>query len=1090
MCFEIKNCKTEYMKNPIGMDCHNPRFSWQLVCNKRNTHQVKYRIIVGKKAEGKEIWDSGDVFSDECNGVVYSGICLEPCTKYYWTVKVQNNYGEISSAEGNSFETGMLNPAIEAWNGAKWIGASEYTLCSDVRGVFGVKTEFEFEKNSTYIGIIIGAEDKRIKDTKNYFRFDIDASRIPARLKIYRVGILNTDSDRVPLADIPVTDYDDSAHLPVINTDNIYNKHCIDIKITGNCCYTAVDGKRIDVMLQDTLFGKHMETPRQINPFGANDVNTYPRLNKIGFFIPKGNAITAYSQAVYNLRKPNATVYEDKKVKKFVAEKENITAVIDPSHTSIPMLRTEFEVKNKSIRSARLYATARGIYECQVNGKAVTDTWFNPGETQYDRHLMYQTYDVEKFLHSGKNAIGVILASGWWDDAQTFVLGNFNYYGDRESFLGKIQITYADGTFETIVTEPETWKYSGNGPWTYAGFFNGEHYDARRKMYFEGFSEAGYDDSRWVSPEIITTVSISGDETEKFGPVKWPDVNMREPELIGQIGDGVREAYELTAKAVTEPEMGVFIYDMGVNAAGVPCVRINGEKGQTARLRYAEMLYPDLPEFDGKKGQLMVENLRDADCTDLYTFSGDTCGEDYTPRFTFRGYRYIEVSGVSKKPSLEDIKMKVLSSVPVLTGSVEVSELLINRFMDNVRRSQQSNFISIPTDCPQRNERMGWDGDTAVFTRAATFNADTRLFYVRWLQSMRDLQEDSGKYPDIAPVGGGFGGYTYESSAIMVTYELFQQYGDVRVVMDNMASMQLFMDYSAALYAAGKLDNGFTLGDWLAPEETDIKFICEAFYGNNARCMSVMSAAIGKHREAQTYDMLYRNLRKRFSRKWFDAKHGKTKDDTQCSYALPIMFKMLEKELIQPAGNNLADKTKRIGYKVNTGFFGTTPLNPALTRTGHKDIAYKLISQTECPSWLYPVTQGATSVWERWDSYTREKGFGGHNNMNSFDHYSLGAVCEWFYTDVLGIRRDENCPGYKHFFIKPQIGSWKYAKGGFECPYGRIYVSWEQNEDIFLQVIIPTNTTATVLLTDGRRSDIGSGEYSYKYNLKGENTHE
>lgn len=1088
MCFNIINCKTEYMKNPIGIDCVNPRFSWQLMSSKKNVHQVKYRITVGKSKEEDSIWDSGDVFSDECNGIVYGGVRLEPCTRYYWIVNTENNYGEKDTAVGNSFETGMMDPSIGAWNGAKWIGASEYTLSSDVRGVFGVRAEFEFAKGSNYIGIVIGADDKRIKGRKNFFRFDIDASDIPANLKIYRVGIADTDREDIPITEIPVVDYDDPSHMPVINMENICRKHSIDIKITGNCCYTDIDGKRIDVTMKDTPFGSKAESPRQINPLGSGDVNTYPRLNKIGFFVPKGQMATAYSLSVYNLRKPYATVYEDNTIKKFVAEKENITTVTDPSHTSIPMLRRVFTVKNKAIRKARLYATARGIYECRINGTSVTDTWFNPGETQYDRHLMYQTYDIEEFIHAGENAVGVILASGWWDDAQTFVLGNFNYYGDREAFLGKLQIIYEDGTCETIVTEPKTWKYSGNGPWTYAGLFNGEHFDARRKKSFEGFSEAGYDDSMWNSPEVITAVSISGDETEKFGPVKWPDVNMREPELIGQVGDGVREAYELTAKAVTEPEHGIYVYDMGVNVAGVPCVRISGVKGQTAQFRYAEMLYPDIPEFEGKKGQLMVENLRDADCTDLYTFAGDIC-EEYTPRFTFRGYRYIEISGVSKKPSLEDIKMKVISSVPELTGSVEVSELLVNSFMENVRRSQQSNFISIPTDCPQRNERMGWDGDTAVFTRTATFNADTRLFYTRWLQSMRDLQEDNGRYPDIAPVGGGFGGYTYESSAIMVAYELFQQYGDLRVVRENMNSMQSFMDYSAAIYAAGDLDGGFTLGDWLAPEETNIEFICEAFYGNNARCMSVMAAAIGLHKEARTYDMLYKNIRKRFSRRWFESKNGKTEDDTQCSYALPIMFKMLEKELVKQAGDNLADKTQRTDYRVNTGFFGTTPLNPALTRTGHKDDAYKLISQTKCPSWLYPVTQGATSVWERWDSFTKENGFGGHNNMNSFDHYSLGAVYEWFYTDVLGIRRDENHPGYKHFFIKPEIGPWKYAKGGFECPYGKIYVSWERNEEIILRVTIPTNTTATVLLGDGRRSDIGSGEYLYRINLEGERRH-
>ena len=544
---------------------------------------------------------------------------------------------------------------------------------------------------------------------------------------------------------------------------------------------------------------------------------------------------------------------------------------------------------------------------------------------------------------------------------------------------------------------------------------------------------------------------------------------------------------------------------MGVNVAGVPDVRMCGTKGKTAKLRFAEVLYPNLPQFAGNIGRLMVENLRDADCTDLYTFRGDPDGEKYCPRFTFRGYRYIEISGVAKEPQRSDVRMKVLSSVPELTGKVEVSEQLINQFLENVRRSQQSNFISIPTDCPQRNERMGWDGDTAIFARTATFNSDTRLFYSRWLQCMRDLQDENGKYPDIAPVGGGFGGYTYESAAIMVAYELYQQYGDIKVISDNFDAMNSFMDYSARLYSMDNLDDGFTLGDWLAPEETSIKFICEAFYGNNARCMAKMASAVGNLELAQSYNAMYENMRRKFSKKWFDPVTGRTKDDTQCSYSLPISMCMLDNGLIDKAGDCLAEKTRRMGYLIGSGFFGTTPISTSLTRTGHAEDAYRLMEQTKCPSWLYPVTQGATSIWERWDSYTKENGFGGHNNMNSFNHYSLGAVFEWFYTDVLGIRRDEDKPGYKHFIVNPAIGNWKFARGGFETPYGRIEVSWEhapkceyseitgnktndvmkqipevESDNVIISVKVPANTTATIMLEDGRRSDVGSGRYSYR----------
>ena len=1181
----LKALKTEYMENPLGLDCARPRFSWQLDGEEHNIYQYQYRLRVGSGPEMDDVWNSGVVSSSVSAGVAYGGPALAPCTRYYWQVTVWYTWGEgnrqngVCTSDGKAwFETGFMDGSMEPWNGAQWIGPRYLTVSPDVKGIFELETAFYIGKDSTRAGIVLGANDRRLLDRENYFRFDVDVSTIPARLSIYRVGIDPKDCADTPIAAMDIVDYDSEAREPVITEVNKHDRHVINIQITGNCEYTSIDGKRIDVTTREMPWGGTQEAPRQINPLGNNDVNTFPRLNEIGFYVPQGHTADFEYIKLRHLRKPDAVFFEETAGKGMnvdctgkagsifeaafasgamcVASAGSAASVLgavaaldsrgpavyriaakdcavmvtgNPGHTSIPMLRRSFTLSDKPVASARLYATARGIYECRINGRAVTDTWLNPGQTQYDRHLMYQVYDVGSLLAPGENALGVILASGWWSDAQTFVLGNYNYYGDRESFLGKLVVTYEDGSREELVSDTAHWKYSPDGPWTYAGLFHGEHYNAVVGEAYEHFSEPGFDDSAWLTPDKILPTAIGEGEVEGNAFMHWPYVNQQEPKLIAQVGGGVYAIGEFEAQSVTQPREGVYIYDMGFNIAGVPKLHLHGKRGAQAVIRFAEMLCPDLPEFAGRVGTLMVENLRDADCTDLYTFRGDPEGEDYMPRFTFRGGRYIEVSGVTRPPKLSDVRIVQLSSLRELPGNVRVSNNLVNQFIDNVRRSQRANFISIPTDCPQRNERMGWDGDTSIFARTASFNSDVRLFYYRWLMAMRDLQEN-GKYPDIAPVGGGFGGFTYESAGLHVTWEVYQQYGDLRVIEDNYGAMTAFMDYSAANRAAGQLVTPGTLGDWLSPDPTDIELICLAFYGYNAYIMAKMAAAIGRWADSTRYEALYRELKQEFNERFFDHDTGKTKDDTQCSYALPLAFHMVDDALVERVGGNLARCTVAADHRVLTGFFGTAPLNPMLTATGHAETAFRLMEQTKCPSWLYPVTQGATSIWERWDSYTLENGFGGNNNMNSFNHYSLGAVCEWLYMYVLGIVRDEDCPGYRHFTVKPYTGSFKFVRGSFETPYGTIEAGWELDDGGqsaaadgcaagtgaartgnatedgsgaakpcdaagnscaaarssaaahgVYRLQVPANTSATVILPDGSRREVGSGSYEWRF---------
>ena len=751
---------------------------------------------------------------------------------------------------------------------------------------------------------------------------------------------------------------------------------------------------------------------------------------------------------------------------------------------SLPMFRRRFKSGGKKALNARLYITARGIYECDINGKAVTDTYFNPGASQFDRHLMYQVYDVTDSLNEGDNELHVTLGSGWWCDAQTFVLRNYNYYGDTPSFMAKLCITYEDGSTDSIVSDTGNWEYYGEGPYLYSGFFQGEHYDARR---------GGWDDADAAligRPVEIIPPAIESHRTMPVGfGREWPAVDHSKMALIGGMNSPVHEVQRTSAKSVSSPREGLYIYDLEQEIAGVPCIRFHGECGETAVIRYGEILYPDLPEYKGLEGMMLTENYRDAESIDKYILKGDKDGEVFRPHFTFHGFRYIEITGVKNPPAVEDVAGIQLSSVKKITGKIETSNPLLNRFIENVKWSQLCNFISIPTDCPQRNERMGWAGDTHVFCRTALLQSDVRVFYDRYLQMLQDLQEEDGQMPEIAPVGGGFGGITYQCAMIFMVWEIYQFYGTTDIIDKYYDSMCRFAELMHSKGLPGKIWVG-PINDWLAPERTDDYLLWNAFYYRIVDLLGRMAAASGREADAAKY-----LERAEFTKKWWnetfvspETGRMRTMDgepcDTQCAYAIPLQYSVVEDRYRKQAFDHLAERVKESGCTIQTGFFGTGALNPMLSAGGHSDTAYELIKQTAFPSWLYPVTQGATTIWERWDSFTKERGFGGNNAMNSFNHYSLGSVVSWLYEWVLGIQRDENNPGYRHFFLRPQMQSLEYACGGIETPLGRIESSWRKTQDGYsYKCTVPCGAAADLILENGGRTirkTLEGGSYTFE----------
>lgn len=1089
MSFQIREILVDHEKEPIGMDIKNPVFSWKMCSDENGIHQSKFRIAVREKMTGKVVWDSTVLESERSIGAKYQGEALQPETAYGVFLEVWNQKGEKAEAF-SEFETGMLCGKLSAWEGAKWIGAPEYYMASDAMSIFSIESTITIQEGGKRAGIIFGANDERLSDKnknemlmegESYISYVLDVGQIPAVIDIYRVGYAKEDSREKPFASVTVIS--DNTMEPVITEENRYEPHVLKIQVVGNAAFAYVDQVRVDSVKRRTFSGEKI-AGRQLNPLGFNDVTTYPRLCEVGYYVEKGTKAHFDGLTIRNVRKPGAIVrqLDTEKGRFFEADQEDVFVVCNPSQHALPMLRREFSVEKK-IKKARLYATARGIYTVQVNGKKLTDDYFMPGASQYDKHLMYQTYDLTEELCMGKNGIGFTLGSGWWSDMSTYGLYNYNYWGDKPSLLAKLVITYEDGERQVIATDCEEWQYFGEGPFLYAGFFNGEQFDERKRWIYDSYSVPGFEIEGLKKPVEIEPVVIWADKPSSPLLPGWEHVNVTEPEFTGSYNAPVKAVERLSAKSMSEPATGVYIYDLGQEITGIPSIRFHGSEGTRVRIRYGEMLYPNLPEYGELSGTLLQANLREASNTDIYILSGK--GEEvFQPEFTFHGFRYIEISGVEQAPELCEVTGVLLSSIEKVTGRFECSNSLVNQFVSNVKYSMLCNYLSIPTDCPQRNERMGWCGDTHVFTRTATYQSDVRNFLLRNMQAMKDLQREDGHLPDIAPVGGGFGGITYESALILMTWELYQQYGDENIIRENYEAMDRWMETMEKEGMPGKQYRGF-LGDWLALDETDNHLVWNAFYGRDARYMKIFSEILGLEEKRKKYEAQERAAKKYWNDTFVEPCSGITKCldgttcDTQGSYAIGLDCGMFAEEYHEMAVENLVRKTEEAGYTVRTGFFGTGPLNRVLTENGHHETAVKLITQTAYPSWLYPVTQGATTIWERWDSYTEKSGFGSNNAMNSFNHYSLGSVLSWCYESILGIQRDEENPGYGHFSLKPQILGFDYAAGGVETPYGRIRSSWNREEGkLCYRCTVPVNTTAELEL-NGQSYELESGNYEF-----------
>ena len=705
-------------------------------------------------------------------------------------------------------------------------------------------------------------------------------------------------------------------------------------------------------------------------------------------------------------------------------------------------VQTNFPI-GKSVVRAVLYASALGLCDLYLNGHQVSQEYFTPGWTDYAKRVYYRTYDVTRLVKDGTNSLGAILADGWYSGYLGWGAVR-DHYGSKTRLKVQLHIEYKDGSEEEIGSGPR-WK-AWTGPIREADFLMGETYDARL-----------------VEPGRFTagTGGIQGDPVDVGAEVQ--------PVLQSHPAPPVRAFAELIPLSVTEAKQGVYVFDLGQNCAGVARLKIKGREGQKVTLRFAERLNPD--------GTIYTENLRGARATDTYICRGDA-EEVWAPRFTFHGFQYVEVIGLSAKPDRATVTGLALSSDTPIAGEFECSDTMLNTLHRNVLGTQRSNFIDIPTDCPQRDERLGWTGDAEVYIRAACMNADVQAFFHKWIVDLTDAQRNDGQFPMVAPlkVAGDDGGPAWADAGVICPWTIYEVYGDEPILAQHYEAMKRFVEFCRQRSTADLLPpvQFHCFGDWLNIDaETPKEIIYTAYFARVAQLLAQAAEVLGKSNEALTYRDLHASVRASFNRA-FVSSNGEVKSGTQTAYVLALGFDLLDEVQSKRAFAHLLSDIERRGWHLSTGFIGTKDLMLVLSRFGRNDVAYRLLLNTTFPSWGFTIQNGATSIWERWDGWTPDRGFQ-NPEMNSFAHYSFGAVYQWMVENIGGIRSDG--PGFRKLIIAPEPGgNLSSARVAYRSIHGLIRTEWQMKDGGFVLAIdIPTNTTARVLLPHMQGSALESG---------------
>lgn len=1110
----LYDLKTNSLKTPLGIDTPSPSFSWKLSAQEKNVLQQSCHIYVSPNSDMSfPVWDCL-LQTGLSAGLLYAGEPLNPSTRYYWQVSITDCQGRSCTSKPSWFETGLMGNTQSVWSSAEWIGApiptvntyhlTNYSLTADV------KTD-----SGDCINVVIGA---RNRDNYNVFRINLKTQLVTAFEHCD-----NAWTTGIPTV-IALGSADGYSIPQTVFTQKSKNEFLhMELFVKGGCVTLLLNGQ--PVIQQET-------------DFLPNDQAFLPRKQHMMCFGFKqeDSQILCRSLCVRDLDTDNILLEETFCEEKVIHSFSLFNAV--PAVNVRKHFCLTGEVSE--IVSARLYSSAMGFYDAYLNGQKINTDFFNPGFTDYRKRIFYQTFDVTSFLQKGENALGAIVSNGYYTGYVGYT-GKPMVYGEQNAFLGKLVVTYNDGTKQVIVSDA-TWQFTDKGPVMCADYLQGEDYDARLEFDWNDLS-----DSRWKSCGLLPWPHEVTPTNGTLSNVTF--------ELCSQEGPTAQIAKILTPiAAFVENPSGHFVYDLGQNIVGIIRLTLNGIRGKSIKIRYGEMCY--------QNGTLYVANLRSAAGTDTYTFKGDS-KEIFLPSFTSHGFRYVEISGNGCTISTAEWKQMYLSLEGLVitntleqTGDFACSNPDINKLQSNIRWGQIDNSLLVFTDCPQRNERMGWTGDAQVFAKTASYNMDVKAFMDKWLLDVADgqlLYNRDGAIPDTAPLGGdnrrmgGCGGWG--DAGVIVPWTMYLAYGDIRILERNYDTMKKWVEYQSR---NDRQFNGLrTVNGVEVPEQSDLStetllqiqqsrgdhltfdestpFILSAtaYAAHVAELLSKAASVLGFTEDAQKYHKRFLAVRKAFQEAWvaedgslsYWGEMSKSNLDThgnviqmtrysnkpdakgmpsQTAYALAIDFDLIPADKMPRAAECFRQSIEERGGKLSVGFLGISHLAPALTKAGLSEMAFSLLEQTDNPGWLYSVRNGATTIWERWNSYIAETDTFGDVSMNSFNHYAYGAIGEWMFDTILGIQTSEKDgeTGYKRIYLQPTFGGkLTWASGYFDSIYGRIESSWcLKNGKFHYRCVIPANTTAQLVLPVRSASqnadstlpvfELGSGCYSFSCDLQ------
>lgn len=1037
---KIVEMTTNDRTDPLGID-ENLYFSWKMDSSIQGQKQTAYQIIVSGNGffDKSMVWDSGKIISDKSVAIFYEGDNLVTGGEYKWQVKVWDKDGEELISSPAYFEMGKLE---KEWEYGKWIKASlreenyktwrnnqSFSLKrskDDKKSLFLEEQKkrfdetvgeitYEFSMEDTHTGFLWSADNSQYG---TYYKWSFEASSEGVWLGIsYMKGEEKLKEDRKLLEGLDTGSF-------------LEQKHNVRIVVKGDKADTFLDGILVseDIVIMQNYVGG------------------------IGFWVTRGEYHAWYDNVRVMNDKGEVVYQEDFEGEKnifhpYYVRIEEGKARTDAGYLMVPgmerpapMFRKEFETKNgKKVISARAYITALGIYDFYLNGEDVNDYYAAPGQSVYSKEVYYRTYNVTENIKEGKNVLGILLGHGRYDRAK-------GSWGEDISLCMELVILYEDGTKQVIGTD-ESWSVNNNGPIRKDDFYHGELYDAF------------YENKEWMMPGF----QENKDEWQKAVFLSLE----REPIKKAAPDNGIVCVDIITPISFSEPEKGVFVYDFGKNINGICQLTMKGHENDVATMRYAELLNQEnLNRKDGSHGTIWTRNLGTSENTDYYIFnkSGEVT---YQPTLIYRGFRYLQLTGIEEAPPVEQVKAFILATDNEKTGSFECSDEEMNRLYEAIYLSQLNNYVDIPTDCPQRDERLGWAGDAQVYARTGSFNSYTANFIYKYIDILRASRNEKGAYPHIAP----FWEYTdaangWSDAGIILVWEMYQQYGNKKIIEENLSAMCRYMDHLVET-SDNYIRNGKGYNDHNAASYMDDACCNTAQCTYVADLLTKMCQAVGEDELEEKYKEIYHNYLKAF-RDTFLMEDGSIGQWLPSEYVMALAYGLYPEELAQAGAEKLNISLQAGEYKATTGYLTTPHILSVLCKYGFVEEAYTLIQQKEFPSWNYMVEKGNGTLMEGWYAFSEDEK--GKITINgSLNHLALGAVGQWFYTDVLGIKRDENNPSYKHFYLEPQIGGGlTFARGSYNSIYGKIESSWEvKKEGTVFSFVIPPNTTATVTLPGG-----------------------